>query len=216
MKSSLSVRVTILFALAAIPCLGACMSVPIDHVTEDVLPMPGFRQPASPATTDATLEAHGYAQPNLTIEIYVNGVLAGSAAGVGAYAASAASPTVGANSDASEPATDARILGVMYHEGAAPAAVTPGSFFIATREAGTLVAGLDTDATVSWQNIYTVQRGLSGRGIVPVGPNGPLPPTTWTPDIGLVPLARTGTNLTVRAHKNLDWHAALFAVEALV
>jgi len=159
------------------------------------------------------VHAHVYNSAGaLIVDLYVNGVLAASTSTPAtAYAPSPGQPFVGTNQPGGEGALNSRILGVMYHEGPSPAGVTPASFYIATREAETLVAGLDNDATVTWGNIYTVQRGLSGRGIVPTGNNGPLPPTIWTPDVGIVPLTRTGTQLTVRGHKNIDWHAAIFA-----
>lgn len=155
---------------------------------------------------------------NIVPSLYINGVLAALSDEVGAIVASTGSPIVGALSNGVgiiEPCLQAQILGVMYHEGATPVGVSPASFYVACREAETLVPGLDNSVLAAWQNQYTVQRGLTGRGIIPTGNNGPLPPTIWSPDVGLVPLTRVGTALTVRGYKNLDWHTSLFATLAV-
>lgn len=147
--------------------------------------------------------------------LYINGVQAAQATEAGAIVPSTGGPLVGVLSDGVsiiEPSVQAQILGVMYHEGVSPAGVAPASYYIAAREAETLALGLDNDVSSGFANQYTVQRGLSGRGIVPTGLNGPLPPLTWSPDVVSVPLTRVGTALTVRGYKNLDWHTALFAV----
>ena len=146
--------------------------------------------------------------------LYINGVQADqSVTNTVTIVPSTGHPSVGMlfNGGLLEPCVQAQILGTMYHEGASPAGVSPASFYVACREAGTLVAGADNDAASTWQNQYSVQRGLASAGITPVGANGPQPPAIWTPDVGNVPLTRAGNTLTVRAYKNLDWNAALFA-----
>lgn len=57
----------------------ACVQPGPARPAEDLLPAPLFRQPGMATTTDSEIAIKGYAQPNLTIEVYVNGVQVGTA-----------------------------------------------------------------------------------------------------------------------------------------
>jgi hypothetical protein len=155
---------------------------------------------------------------NRNVLLFINGMFAASALAVtGIYVPSPDAPVVGALGPAAGPtafATQTRILGVMYHAGASPLDVTPASFYTACREAKDMVWGLDTTggAPVSpnsdFTNRYSVRENISASAVAPA---------TWVPSTGSVNLTRTSNGvqaLDVRAHKNLDWHAALFATAA--
>jgi len=146
----------------------------------------------------------------LTVDLYINGTRAASGVGTGPYAPAVDGPVVGGHVDGTFPAESSRVLGTMYHEGAAPAGVTPASFYVACREAKDMVWGLDTVGAPAsdWTARYSVRERLAAAAV---------PPAVWVPSSGNVELARNGgvnTPLNVRGHKNLDWNAALFATLA--
>jgi hypothetical protein len=163
-------------------------------------------QPGVPMLVHAHIFQTGVALADMQVDLFVNGTLAASTTTPATvYTPSATAPQVGALNGA-QPALNARILGVMYHDLASPVSVSPASFYTSCREAKDMVWGRDTVSPPAsdWTNRYSVRENISASATAP---------TTWVPSTGTVNLTRVG-ELNVRAHKNLDWLAAMFTTLA--